>query len=62
MFHACDVKMAKMAANSNPSSDPGNKAMNAATVIDKKPRIGTDCKMSSAGIRIFSARRLRAAV
>ena len=48
MFHACEVKIAKIAAHSNPSSEPGNSAMNAVTVIDKKPRMGTDCKMSSA--------------
>ena len=35
--------------------------MNAVTVIDRNPRIGTDCKMSSAGIITFSARRSRAA-
>src|SRR5437016_4750679 len=36
-------------------------AMIAVTVIDRKPRIGTDCRMSSTGIRIFSAWRLLAA-
>src|SRR5512140_2959641 len=30
MFHACDVKMAKMAAHSTPSRLPGNSAMNGA--------------------------------
>ena len=35
--------------------------MNPVTVIDRKPRIGTDCRMSSTGIRIFSACRLLAA-
>ena len=61
MFHACDVKIAKIAAHSNPSSECGNSAMNAVTVIDRKPRTGTDCKMSSVGISTFSARRDRAA-
>ena len=35
--------------------------MNPVTVIDRNPRIGTDCRMSSAGIITVSARRSRAA-
>ena len=61
MFQACDVKIAKIAAHSTPSSRPGNSAMKPVTVTDRKPRIGTDCRMSSTGIRIFSACRLLAA-
>ena len=61
MFQACEVKMAKIAAHSTPSSRPGNSAMNPVTVIDKKPRIGTDWSTSSSGIKSFSACRLLAA-
>ena len=61
MFQACEVKIAKIAAHSTPSSRPGNNAMNPVTVSDRNPRIGTDCRMSSVGIRIFSACRLFAA-
>ena len=61
MFHACAVKIAKTAAHSSPSRLPGNSAMNAVTVTDRNPSTGTDCRMSSAGIMTFSARRLRAA-
>src|SRR3984885_8034388 len=45
MFHACEVKMAKIAAHSTPSSRPGNSAMKPVTVIDRKPRMGTDWRM-----------------
>ena len=61
MFQAWLVKIAKIAAHSTPSSRPGKGAMNPVTVIERKPRIGTDCRMSSTGIRIFSAWRLLAA-
>src|SRR5205823_5786221 len=61
MFQACEVKIAKIAAHSTPSSRPGNKAMKPLTLIDKNPSTGTDCRMSIAGIRIFSACRLFAA-
>ena len=57
MFHACDVKMAKMAAHSTPSRLPGKKAMNGAIAIAWKPRMGTDCSTSSIGIITFSAAR-----
>src|SRR5207302_11065677 len=43
MFQACDVNIAKIAAHSTPRSRPGNSAMKPITVIDRKPRIGTDC-------------------
>src|SRR5215469_7980713 len=58
MFHACEVKIAKIAAHSTPSRRPGNSAIKPVTVIDRNPRIGTDCRTSRAGIRIFSAARL----
>ena len=61
MFHAIAVKIAKMEANSSPSSEPGNRLMNAVTVTVRNPRTGTDCRMSSSGMRTFSARRSRAA-
>jgi hypothetical protein len=61
MFQACEVKIAKIAAHSTPRSRPGKSAINPVTVIDRKPRIGTDCRISSTGIRIFSAVRLFAA-
>ena len=61
MFQACEVKIAKIDAHSRPSCDPGNNAMNPVIVIDRKPRIGTDCSTSRIGISTFSARRSRAA-
>ena len=61
MFHACEVKIAKIAAHSKPSSEPGNNAMNPVMVIERNPRIGTDCRMSNSGIKTFSARRSLAA-
>ena len=61
MFQACEVKIAKIDAHSRPSVEPGNRAMNAVTVIDRNPRIGTDCRMSRIGMSTFSARRRRAA-
>jgi len=54
MFQACEVKIAKIAAHSTPNRLPGNSAMNPVTVIERKPRIGTDCSTSSAGISSFS--------
>src|SRR6185437_7640299 len=61
MFQAWLVKIAKIEANSAPSTRPGNRLMKKMTVNERKPRIGTDCRMSSAGIRISAARRLFAA-
>src|SRR5579883_361320 len=61
MFHAWEVKIAKMAAHSGPSKLPGNKPIKTATVTDKKPRIGTDCKTSIIGMMRRPARRLLAA-
>jgi len=42
MFQAIDVKIAKTDAHSRPSSEPGNRLMNAVTVTVRKPRTGTD--------------------
>ena len=50
MFHACDVKTAKMAAHSTPSRLPGKSAMKPVTVMDRKPRIGIDWRISRSGI------------
>ena len=61
MFQAWLVKIAKMAANSAPSTRPGASAMKNTTVTEIKPRIGTDCRMSSKGMSSFSARLLLAA-
>ena len=61
MFQAWLVKIAKIAAHSAPTALPGNKARKPATVNDRKPRIGTDCRMSSVGTSSSSARRLLAA-
>ncbi len=61
MFQAWLVKMAKIAANSTPSWLPGNRFMNMVTVKVKKPRTGTDCRMSSAGTISISAFFERAA-
>ena len=61
MFQACEVKIAKIAAHSTPSRLPGNSAMKPVTVIDRKPRIGIDCRMSSIGTSTRSAARYLAA-
>ncbi len=61
MFQAWLVKIAKMAANSAPSTRPGTSDRKNTTVTDRKPRIGTDCRMSRIGTRSFSARGLLAA-
>ncbi|MOA21351.1 hypothetical protein D3C78_1418390 [compost metagenome] len=62
MFHAWEVKMAKIAAHSTPSTLPGNSAMKGAMAMAWKPRIGTDWRMSSSGIMAFSAVRYFAAI
>ena len=61
MFQAWLVKIAKIAAASSPSRLPRKRAMNAVTVIERKPRTGTDWSTSSSGMRIRSARLLLAA-
>jgi hypothetical protein len=50
-----------MAAHSGPKRLFGNTAMNATTVMDKNPKIGTDCKISMNGMIMRSARLLFAA-
>ncbi len=61
MFQAWLVKIANTQASSAPRTRPGNKFRKNTTVKVKKPRIGTDCRMSSSGISTISARRLLAA-
>src|SRR5579859_8140468 len=61
MFQAWLVNMAKMAANSAPSTRPGAKDMKNTTVTEMKPRIGTDCRMSRIGTNSLPARSLLAA-
>ena len=56
MFQACEVNIAKIRCTLEARADPGNSAMKPVIVIDRKPRIGTDCRMSSSGIKTFSAR------
>ena len=61
MFQAWLVKIAKIAAHSAPSVEPGNSAEEKSHREGQKPRIGTDCSTSSSGTRTRSARRLLAA-
>ncbi len=61
MFQAWLVKMAKIAANSAPSTRPGASDMKNTTVMEMKPRIGTDCRMSRIGTSSLPARSLLAA-
>ena len=61
MFQAWLVKIAKMAASSAPMVLPGKRLRKKVTVKERNPRIGTDCRISSSGMRIISARRLLAA-
>jgi len=51
------VKIAKIAAHSTPSRLPGKRATKPVTVIERKPRIGIDCRMSSRGTSTRSALR-----
>ncbi len=62
MFQAWLVNTAKIAANSAPSTWPGNSARKKVTVKVRKPSTGTDCRMSISGISTISARRLFAAM
>src|ERR1700731_1360998 len=55
MFQAWLVNMAKMAANSAPSTRPGAKDMKNTTVTEMNPRIGTDCRMSRIGTKSLAA-------
>src|SRR5271163_4793280 len=58
MFQAWLVKIAKIAANSSPRTRPGNRFMKNTTVNVRKPRIGTDWRISSTGTSTTDARRL----
>src|ERR1700749_133366 len=62
MFQAWLVKIANTQASSAPITLPGKRFMKNTTVKVRKPRIGTDCRMSSSGISTTSARRLLAAI
>ncbi len=53
--------MANTAASSAPNTRPGASDMKKTTVMEMKPRIGTDWRMSRNGIRIAPARALLAA-
>ena len=61
MFQAWLVNIAKMAANSAPSTRPGASDMKKTMVTETKPRMGTDCRISNSGMRRSSARLLFAA-
>ena len=61
MFQAWLVKMAKMEAASTPMMDPGKRTSQMEMVADRKPRTGTDCRMSSRGMSTAPRRRERAA-
>src|ERR1700733_8053814 len=61
MFQAWLVKMAKIAANSAPKTRPGASDMKNTTVIEMKPKIGTDWRMSRMGTNSLPARSLLAA-
>ncbi len=61
MFHAWLVKIAKMQASSAPATRPGVSDRKNTTVMEMKPRIGIDCRISSSGTSTISARRLLAA-
>jgi hypothetical protein len=60
MFQAWLVKMRKMAAISAPATRPGASCRKN-RIVSEKLSIGTDCRKSSSGTRISSARRLLAA-
>ncbi len=55
MFHACDVKIAKIAAHSGPSKLFGKSWIKPTTVIDNIPSTGIDWSISIKGISTFSA-------
>ena len=61
MFQAWEVKMANIDAHSRPSTEPGKRAMKKVMVMARKPRIGTDWRMSRTGMSTIRARRLLAA-
>ena len=61
MFHAWLVKMAKTEAASTPRMELGKSTSQMVTVAERKPRMGTDWRMSSRGISTARRRRFRAA-
>jgi hypothetical protein len=60
MFQAWEVKTAKMAASSKPRALPGKRPERAATLAARKPRMGTDCRMSKTAMRKGSSQVLAA--
>ncbi len=61
MFQAWLVKMANIATNSAPSTLPGARERKNTLVIEMKPKMGTDWRMSRIGTRSLPARSLFAA-
>ena len=61
MFQAWLVNMAKIATNSAPRTLPGASDRKNTLVMEMKPRIGTDCRMSRMGTSNRPARSLFAA-
>src|SRR5260370_1020690 len=61
MFQAWLVKISNTQASSAPNTRPGNRFRKNTTVKVRKPRIGTDCRMSGSGISTISGLRLFAA-
>src|SRR6201999_1737036 len=61
MFQAWPVKMEKMQASSAPKMRPGDSDRNHTMVIDRKERIGMDCRISSNGTSRVPARGFFAA-
>jgi hypothetical protein len=57
MFQAWLVKMTKTEASSAPSTRPGKRCRKKTVVKVRKPRIGTDWRMSRMGISTMPARR-----
>jgi len=50
MFHTCEVKIAKIAAHSGPSMLFLKITIKPTTVIERKLKTGTDCKISIIGM------------
>ena len=61
MFQAWPQKMVKTQASSAPNTRPGESDRNQTVVTDRKPRIGTDCRMSRRGTNSMPARGFLAA-
>ena len=62
MFHTWPVKMSKMEPNSTPSWLCGKIATMASMTPGRKLSTGMDCRMSSKGTMMISARRELAAM